>query len=198
MQKKEDHSFLDGIDLPQPRTEDLRGRQSVRATFKLSSRAIEALSIAAVHLGIKQKSLFDHLIEDVDTLNTIARELEAEEFRSLDRVQKTFVISRRTLHCLEEISREHETPRDALVEYSIKRLLPVIQRERLKHRRRKQLVVEIGRHLQAGLELVERSRGLLGADDPVLSRLQGAMSHYSGIYEAMEHLVERGEGIEEF
>lgn len=198
MQKKEGHSFLDGIDLPQPSPEDLRGRQSVRATFKLSSRAIEALSIAAVHLGIKQKSLFDHLIEDVETLNTIARELEAEEFRSLDRVQKTFVISRRTLICLEEISREHETPRDALVEYSIKRLLPVIQRERLKHRRRKQLVVEIGRHLQAGLELVARSKGVLGADDPVLTRLQGAMSHYAGIYAAMEHLVERGEGIEEF
>ena len=105
MDKKGAHSFMDDIELPQPDTEDLRGRQSVRATFKLSSRAIEALSIVAVHLGIKQKSLFDHLIEDVQTLNTIAQEIEADHFRTMGRVQKTFVISRRTLVCLDEISK---------------------------------------------------------------------------------------------
>lgn len=198
MQKKDNRSFLDGIELPQPKSEDLRGRQSVRATFKLSSRAIETLSIAAVHLGIKQKSLFDHLIEDVETLNTIARELEADEFRALDRVQKTFVISRRTLHCLEGISREHDTPRDALVEYSIQRLLPVIRRERRKHRQRKLLIVEISRHLKAGLELLGKSKELLGEDDPVLSRLQGAMDHYADACAAMAQLVERGDVIEEF
>jgi hypothetical protein len=60
MERKSDRSFLDDIELPQPDAENLRGRQSVRATFKLSARAIEALSIVAVHLGIKQKSLFDH------------------------------------------------------------------------------------------------------------------------------------------
>jgi len=106
MEKKRDHSFIDDMELPQPDAADLRGRQSVRATFKLSARAIEALSIVAVHLGIKQKSLFDHLIEDVQTLNAIAKEMEAEEFRSLSRIQKTFVISRRTLVCLDEISRQ--------------------------------------------------------------------------------------------
>jgi hypothetical protein len=129
--------------LRQPEAQDLRGRQSVRATFKLSSRAIEALSIVAVHLGIKQKSLFDHLIEDAQSLNFIAKDVEAEDFRALERVQKTFVISRRTLNCLEDISRQFSTPRDALVEYSIQRLLPVIEREREKHRRRKNLLKEI-------------------------------------------------------
>ena len=48
----------------QPSTEDLRGKQSVRATFKLSPRAISAISVMALHLGIKQKSLFDHLMDD--------------------------------------------------------------------------------------------------------------------------------------
>ena len=90
MDNKKTHSFLVDIELPQPDTQDLRGRQSVRATFKLSSRAIDALSILAVHLGIKQKSLFDHLIEDVPSLNAIAREIETGEFRTLARVQKTF------------------------------------------------------------------------------------------------------------
>ncbi|MEK6194066.1 MAG: hypothetical protein N2F24_07555, partial [Deltaproteobacteria bacterium] len=56
------------LSLPQARTSDLRGRQSVRATFKLTEACIGAISIVAAHLGIKQKSLFDHLVEDISTL----------------------------------------------------------------------------------------------------------------------------------
>ena len=93
MDKRKDQ---DEIEIPLPSPDDLRGRQSVRATFKLSNRAIDALSIVAAHLGIKQKSLFDHLIEDVDALNFIAKEIEIEQFRTTRRVQKTYVISRRT------------------------------------------------------------------------------------------------------
>ena len=84
----EEKTFWQDDDIiPRPSSADLRGRQSVRATFKLSERAIDAMSIVAVHLGIKQKSLFDHLIEDM---------------QSLTRVQKTFVISRKTLSNLDE------------------------------------------------------------------------------------------------
>jgi hypothetical protein len=198
MDKKRDHSFIDDMELPQPDAADLRGRQSVRATFKLSARAIEALSIVAVHLGIKQKSLFDHLIEDVQTLNAIAKEMEAEEFRSLSRIQKTFVISRRTLVCLDEISRQFRAPRDALVEYSIQRLLPVIHREREKHRRRKKLLAEINQHFQEGLKLVEKSVSALGEDDPVSSRLAAAMEAYTGARDQIEHFVEKADVIEEF
>ena len=198
MEIKRDRSFIDDMELPQPDAADLRGRQSVRATFKLSARAIEALSIVAVHLGIKQKSLFDHLIEDVPTLNAIAKEMEAEEFRSLSRIQKTFVISRRTLVCLDEISRQFRAPRDALVEYSIQRLLPVIHREREKHRRRKKLLAEINQHFQEGLKLVEKSVSVLGEDDPVSSRLAAAMEAYTGARDQIEHFVEKADVIEEF
>ena len=146
------------IELPLPSPEDLRGRQSVRATFKLSSRAIDALSIVAAHLGIKQKSLFDHLIEDVDALNYIAKEIEAEQFRTTRRVQKTYVISRRTLSYLEQISREFDAPRDALVEYSIQRLMPVINRERKKHHQRKQVLDAVNAHLEEGLRLLKKKK----------------------------------------
>ena len=64
MNNRKHPDYPEKMDIPLPSPEDLRGRQSVRATFKLSSRAIDALSIVAAHLGIKQKSLFDHLIED--------------------------------------------------------------------------------------------------------------------------------------
>jgi hypothetical protein len=198
MMKKGEFAFLNDIELPQPATEDLRGRQSVRATFKLSARAIEALSIVAVHLGIKQKSLFDHLIEDVQALNTIAREIEADQFRSMDRIQKTFVISRRTLVCLDEIARGSKAPRDALVEYSIQRLLPVIMREREKHRKRKKLRDDIDQHVEEGLRLLEKSKSLLGEDDPVTVRLEAAINYYHAARTNISHFVDKGDIIEEF
>ena len=75
----EEKTFWQNEDIiPRTSSADLRGKQSVRATFKLSARAIEAMSIVAVHLGIKQKSLFDHLIEDMQSLKLIAREVESE------------------------------------------------------------------------------------------------------------------------
>ena len=184
--------------LPRPSSEDLRGRQSVRATFKLSARAIEALSIVAVHLGIKQKSLFDHLIEDVQSLKLIAREIESERFRALGRVQKTFVISRKTLSSLDETSRQFNAPRDALVEYSIQRLMPVIARERQRHRKRKEILNDMNAYLENGLNILQKSKALLGEEDPVSVRLASAMK---GLLNARNHVnafVERGEIIEEF
>ena len=98
--------------LPLPSSSDLRGRQSVRATFRLSQRAIHAISVVSVHLGIKQKSLFDHLIDDPGALELVADEIRHDDFLNLDRVQKTYVISRRTLSCLEAAARMRGAPRD--------------------------------------------------------------------------------------
>ena len=184
--------------IPRPSSADLRGRQSVRATFKLSERAIEAMSIVAVHLGIKQKSLFDHLIEDMQSLKLIAREIEPESFSTLNRVQKTFVISRKTLSNLDETSRRFNAPRDALVEYSIQRLMPVINRERERHRKRKEVLRDMTGFLENGLELFEKSRSLLGEDDPVSIRFESAMRSLLNAQGHVKDFVEKGEIIEEF
>ena len=187
----------DGV-LPQPSSEGLRGRQSVRATFKLSAKAIEAMSVVAVHLGIKQKSLFDHLIDDVKSLRLIAREVESEKFDVINRVQKTFVISRKTLSCLDETSKRFNAPRDALVEYSIQRLMPVIAREQERHRRRIEILNDMDAHLESGLKILQKSRTLLGEDDPVFIRLESAMKALVNAQHNMEAFVERGKIIEDF
>jgi hypothetical protein len=184
--------------IPRPSSKDLRGRQSVRATFKLSARAIEAMSIVAVHLGIKQKSLFDHLIEDMQSLKLIAREVESERFSALNRVQKTFVISRKTLSNLDETSRRFNAPRDALVEYSIQRLMPVITRERERHRKRKEILRAMNEHLENGLEILQKSRSLLGEEDPVSVKLESAMRSLANAQGHVRVFVEKGEIIEEF
>ena len=129
---------------------DLRGRQSVRATFRLSEDCIDAISILSAQLGIKQKSIFDHLMENAQVLKNMAREIENTEFDRHERIQKTFVISRRSLSYLDMISSEHNAPRDALVEYSVRRRLPIIAKERKKHEKRKELCAEISNHFATG------------------------------------------------
>ena len=181
-----------------PSLSELRGKQSVRATFRLSGKAIEAISVAAAHMGIKQKSLFDHLIDDVESLAVVAREMESKRFLRLKRVQKTFVLSRRTLCSLEEVSKDFETPRDALVEYSIARLLPVIEEERKKHEKRKKILEEIGNYLEQGEEISGKVENALGEEDLLSEKLKGAVSTLRGAYETMASFVEKGKVIERF
>ena len=176
----------------------LRGRQSVRATFKLSSGCIEAISIVAAQLGIKQKSLFDHLAQDSESLNAIAKEVQNARIRAENRIQKTYVISRRSLSLLDEISRAFNAPRDALVEFSVRRLLPVIDNEQKKYEMRKAAFAGIQRHLSQGGRLLEKLIEDLGEDDPIVNRLASVMDAYTGAARAMDAFLERTSGIEDF
>ena len=68
MKKTEENQIDMSISLSKPSALDLRGRQSVRATFRPSEDCIDAISILSAQLGIKQKSVFDHLMEDAQVL----------------------------------------------------------------------------------------------------------------------------------
>jgi len=186
------------ISLPRPTTLDLRGRQSVRATFRLSEACIDAISILSAQLGIKQKSIFDHLMENAQVLKNMARDLENTEFDRHERIQKTFVISRRSLSFLDMISSEHNAPRDALVEYSVRRLLPIIAKERIKHDKRKDLLAEISNHFAKGEKLLAKADEMLGSDDPIVHKLQTAMSVYKNAFGDIANFIERGKMIEKF
>ena len=198
MEKDEDENGFEGLPLPEPTSAELRGRQSVRATFRISERAIDALSIVSVHLGIKQKSLFDHLIEDSGTLRLIAKEIESYEFNRLNRVQKTYVLSRKTLSSLDRTARSQNAPRDALVEYSIQRLLPIILKEREKHLMRKEILGDLTEFLKEGEKILRKSKDSLGSDDPVYDRLRAAMVGLVNAYRHIDSYVEKGKIIEEF
>ena len=186
------------ISLSMPSSSDLRARQSVRATFRLSERAIDTLSIVATHLGIKQKSLFDHLIDDAKSLKLISRDIRSDRFRSLKRTQKTYVLSRRTLCCLEEASRDFGAPRDALVEYSIQRLLPVIDEEREKHQKRKEILSDIGDYLKLGEKILRKSKKFLGEDEPVTVEFEKAERACKNAFRNIKDFVEKGKIIENF
>ena len=181
-----------------PITLELRGRQSVRATFRLSEACIDAISILSAQLGIKQKSVFDHLMEDAQSLKRVAQELENTEFERHRRIQKTFVISRRSLTFLDLISSEYKAPRDALVEYSVRRLLPIIANERKKHEKRKELLAQISNHFERGKMLLSNAEAALDKQDPIVNKLDAAMSVYQNVLDDIASFIERGKIIEEF
>ena len=181
-----------------PITLELRGRQSVRATFRLSEACIDAISILSAQLGIKQKSVFDHLMEDAQSLKRAAQELENTEFERHQRIQKTFVISRRSLTFLDLISSEYNAPRDALVEYSVRRLLPIIANERKKHEKRKELLAQISNHFERGKMLLSKAEEALDKQDPIVNKLDAAMSVYQHVLDDIASFIERGKIIEEF
>jgi hypothetical protein len=198
MRKKDKRQNGIGISLPLPSSSDLRGKQSVRATFKLTEEAINTVSIVATHLGIKQKSLFDHLIEDAKSLSLIADRIQTDTFVRLNRVQKTYVLSRKTMACLGEASKKFDAPRDALVEYSIQRLLPIIIEEREKHKKRKQILGEIREYVRQGEVLLKKCSALLEEDDPVYDKFRTAMASCRNAHDDIQSFVEKGNMIEDF
>jgi hypothetical protein len=178
-----------------PSSSELRSRQSVRATFKLSEDAINTIRLAADHLSIKQKTLIDHLMEDTRSLDLIAAGIESAKFRGLRRIQKTFVVSRKTVSCLDETSKKFDAPRDALVEYSIQRLLPVMEEERERHRKRIQMMDEIAEYVKQGEGILGKSRELLGKDDPVCEKIKVALRAWSKAHRGIASLLKKGKQL---
>jgi len=195
MEKKDNH--LMDLEYSEEVTADLRGRQSVRTTFKLTERSIDALSILSGQLGIKQKSLFDHLIEDTQALKIIARDVEDFGKRT-QRIAKTYVVSRKTLENLERVSVQYNAPRDALVEYSIERILPLLVREKERHGKRKILMEELRGYLQQGAALLDKAERDLGHDDPVFLEIFNMMRVVGNCCQETELCVAKGTKIEKF
>ena len=196
MSNRAKNRWIVGIGLPDSCSTDLRGKQSVRATFKLSSACIDAISIVSKHLGIKQKSLFDHLAEDVKALKSIAREVRKTKQRRDHLIQKTFVISRRSLSSLDQISKNFNASRDSLVEYSVQRLLPLIENECRNQEKRKKMLSAIKRHFRSGILLFEKWEQLLGGEDPILDKFASIMNTYENTVMEMDDIVEHGKHIE--
>ena len=184
--------------LSQPSSRDLRGRQSVRATFKLTAKAIETMSAVSVHLGIKQKSLFDHLIDDLESLEKIARQMGPTTRDLPSRMQKTYVLSRRTLSSLDHTAKEYAASRDALVEYSIQRLQPVIAKEKKRHAERKRLLSRLNEFLASAEEILAEAEQTLGPGDPVFEQLEKAMLGMLNTRDDIAAFIEKGKVIENF
>ena len=178
--------------------ENLRGRQSVRATFRLSPEVIELLSIAANQLGLKQKSLFDQLVEDRQNLARMAAEATNSRPDGQQRHQKTYVLSRSSVVSLDQVAREHRMSRDVLVEISINRLLPVITLEQEKQKKKAVILAEMERYQKQGRVLLEKVGELLGGDDPVFRKFEAMVVQGGRAVDEIRDQVERGKEMERY
>jgi hypothetical protein len=178
--------------------DDLKGKQSVRATFRLPPQIIELLSVIAGQLGIKQKSLFDQLVENGALLEQVAREALNYPEKDEGRHQKTFVISRSTLINLNKIARDNRIPRDILVEAYIKQLLPVIETELGKHRKRKMLLKEMKEHLRGGKKLLKKTGSMLGIDDPLYEMIANQITIADKNITTIENMIRKGMPMEDW
>jgi len=133
----------------------------------------------------------------VQVLKMIANEFE--DFHDHPpRVAKTYVISRKTLDNLELISNQYNTPRDALVEFSIERIIPLLAREKEKHQKRKVLLHQLHDYLDASISLLQKAENDLGADDPVTTSILRMVKATQASALEVEEMVRRGDRLEEF
>ena len=176
----------------------LKGMQSVRATFTLPGHAINLISTVANQLGVKQKSIFDHLIENKALIDQIADEAKQYEPEKKQRRQKTFVLSRNCLTTLDAFAREYKLPRDVLVELSIRQLDPVIAKEKQRHENRKILLDRMQAFRAAGTRFLSQARSLAGRDDETVQKLESFFSHYDKTMDELALIIEKGKSVEQF
>ncbi len=170
----------------------LRGKQSVRATFRLSDQMIDLLKVAATHLEVQQKSLIDELVQNRETLDRVANEAKEIEQESRERRQKTFVLSRNALALLDDISDKHDLSRDQLVELCISRLIPFVDAEQEKHKQRRLLIKEVNQFLENGKSLLEKADSLLDTDDRFRVKLENIVNYNErNIKELREYVKEK-------
>ena len=163
-----------GIELS---SKQLKGKQSVRATFRLSDQMIELLKVAANHLEVQQKSLIDELVQSRETLDQIASESQDVSQMAEERRQKTFVLSRNALNLLDDISNKYNLSRDFLVELCIGRLIPFVDAEQEKHEQRRQLIKDVERYLEEGIKLLDKADGMLEKDDRFRVKLENIIRY---------------------
>ncbi len=178
--------------------DSLKGMQSVRATFTLPKHTINLLSAIANQLGVKQKSIFDHLVENRRILDQIADKARKYQPKQKPRKQKTFVLSKNSLTRLDTFAKEHKLPRDVLVEFSIKQLHPLIVQEKEKHEKRKTLLQEMEKFNESGTQFMKKARYLVGEEDSIYQKLEYVFALYDKNMDELKNRIEKGKCMEDF
>ncbi|MBU1568049.1 MAG: hypothetical protein KJ630_20800 [Proteobacteria bacterium] len=177
----------------------LKKKQSVRATFRLPDEIINLLSVVASQLGLKQKSLLDQLVEDKDLLDRLVeKQIDAKDVERKDVRPKTFVVSRNSLHTLDNMAREKNMPRDLLVEISIRRLVPVLNSEHEKQTKRKQIHEDSEAFFLQGGKLLQKASRLLGKEDDYYILLKHMIEMCKETERELRSIVDKGNAMDDF
>ena len=151
---------------------ELRSKQSVRTTFKLQEKTINLLKVSARHLGIKQKTLLDQLLEDEKALGLLAEDAATYSRDENDCRSKTFVLSKKALDKLEDVSSSYGVPRNFIAELSVSRLASYIDSLAETHQKRRSLLKKIDRCEGQFDHLLEQAGAILQEEDAFLIKVK--------------------------
>ena len=99
---------------------------------------------------------------------------------------------------LDRIAVSHNASRNAIIEYSVRRLVPIITLEQEKHHQRKEVLQRIETHYAEGATLLEQMETTLGVEDLMCQKIGAVLAAYKEAVEEMEDLIEKGRRIEKF
>lgn len=186
------------LNLPKMSSTALKGKQSVRTSFKLSEGCVQAISIVATQLGIKHRSLFDYLVEDTDSLEALAKEIVDKEPTNNKGSQKSFIVSRKTLQVIDSLCEKLKISRDTLIELSVRRLLPIIENEMEGHRKRKKLFELVNKHYLESRNVLDSIKKSVGKEDPAYRAYQATVAACKQVKNQFDDIISKGKLIEEF
>ena len=145
--------------------DELKAKQSVRTTFRLTEKTINLLKVAARQLGIKQKTVLDQLLENEKALNLLADDAITYSRNENKCRPKTLVLSQKALDLIEKISYRYDIPRDFLIELSVARLASYINSLAETHAKRRTLMEELDQYSTQISDLLSKAGTMLQEDD---------------------------------
>ena len=186
------------LNLPKMSSTALKGKQSVRTSFKLSEGCIQAINVVAKQLGIKHRSLFDYLVEDTDSLETLAKEIVDKNPTNDKGSQKSFIVSRETLQAIESLCEKLKISRDTLIELSVRRLLPIIEKEMKSHKKRKELFKLVDKQHQESRKVLDLIKKGVGMEDPAYKAYQSTVVACKQVKKQFNDILSKGKMLEGF
>jgi hypothetical protein len=138
------------------------------------------------------------MVQESETLDAIAIRAKRVNLDEQPRLAKTYVISRDAVELLDEVARSRKVSRDALVEASVQHLMPLIEKEQVRHTSRKNLVSRMEHHLKSGRKLLDDMVVDLGDNDPMSDKMKNVMAAYERAFSSISAYIQKGENIEDF
>jgi len=186
------------VRLPRMTTTALKGKQTVRTSFKLSEACIHAINIVSTQLGLKHRSLFDYLVEDIDTLKTIAVGIINDGHKQNEKTPKSYIISRETQKKIDDMCDDIEISRDTLIEHSVRRLLPIIEKEIENHRKRKDMLALVRNHFRDSKSVLNQIKESVGAEDPIYRVFENTVTICEQAKAQISDIISKGKVLEGF
>lgn len=152
---------------------DLRGRQSVRTTFRISPKANEQLVWLADEYDVTLKDVLDDALLSHEFIDEWTHLIAKGDLLSKEEpsVRKTHVVSRRTVDRLRDLANKHGITRDEVLE-SLVYLIAGFAKDRIQETRKlHKKALDIMSQFEAAVDqTMERLGNVLDGDDPIILR----------------------------